>query len=500
MPAMVAQNQSDPAQAAAWGAALANHLRENFPNLAAAAREGVALDCTAFISSILSNDATTAQFTAICTVFENALARQTHQINQNDVTIFTLQEQVQLLARAGRSAPRRITVDPEKFSGSDKDIAVRQQKYVNWRSQINRCFVVDSEVFDTELRRIQFISGLLTDDAYDVNRDFFDTITENPHNPERWHWQSAKAVFQDLNTQYQTMDLSLKASQDFDNLYMTNKPFQNFVADFNRLASKCGKTPEQKVEALRKKVSQELSDALAILVIGRPAKTDFDGWSRLCQDVYNSLEEQKHIDRLRNNRPGSQNPNRAAQNQSARGAQNNPTPDAGDPMVLDAARPRPTRNQCREHNLCFYCKKPGHTVSNCEEKKRADARWGQPGMAPPQEQTASPQFGYGRGRGQPYNRDHAYPGRGQYYNSLVRPQNAQSRPAFNNPASDQNYQYPGNRFRQIEPGFVEGEITSSTTGSPPSSFTPSFTPSFTTGSPPPSLANQREPERQEGKD
>jgi len=488
--------QSDSAQAVAWGASLASHFKD-FPNLAIAAREGVALDCAPFVAGVLSDGGTTAQFTAICAVFENALARQVHQLNQNDVTILTqtaLVEQLSgsLLARpTGGNAPRRITTDPEKFSASDKDIAVRQQKYVNWRSQVNRCFVVDSEVFNTELRRIQFISGLLADDAYDVNRDFFDTITENAHNPELWHWKTSGEVFRDLNHQYETMDLSLKASQDFDNLYMTNKPFQNFVADFNRLASKCGKTPEQKVEALRKKVSQELSDALAILVIGRPTKADFDGWCKLCQDVYNSLEEQKHIDRLRNNRPGPrpQNSNHQnQQNQSARNAQNPqnaPTPDAGDPMVLDAAKPRPTRDQCREYNLCFYCKKPGHTVGNCEEKKRADARWGQPRAAlPPPEQMGPSQFGQGRGRGQPYSRGRPYPGRGQYQNLSARPQNVQPRSAFDNPTFDQNYQYPGNRFRQLETGFVEGEVASSTTGSPP-----------------PSFADLREPEHHhEGKD
>jgi hypothetical protein len=38
------------------------------------------------------------------------------------------------------------------------------------------------------------------------------------------------------------MDLAQQASQKFDNLYMLNKPFQNFVAEFRTLAQRCGKT------------------------------------------------------------------------------------------------------------------------------------------------------------------------------------------------------------------------------------------------------------------
>jgi hypothetical protein len=390
---------------ARWGAQLADALR-NCPNLASAVRGGLSIDCSQFIATASENEAFRAQFTTICDTLEGAFA---HLVGGHDVTIAELQQQNadlwgQLAAKTsladrlaesiansnsrGGGTARRISTDPEKFSGTEKDIPKRQQKYVNWRSQINRCFGMDREVFNTEYRKIQHISSLLTDDAYDVNRDHFDTITENPDDPEQWYWKTAEKLFDSLNAQYQTLDLSLQASQDFDNLYMTNKPFQNFIAEFNTLATKCGKTPEQKVEALRKKVSREISDALTMKT-ERPAKTDFDGWSAMCQKLYNNLQEQKHIDRLRNFRPSQQSrPNPQPQAP--------PPAESGDPMVLDAARQRPTRDQCRQFNLCFYCKKPGHIADDCEEKKRSDARWGQ--RYQPQNQ------GYGRGQHQSYGR------------------------------------------------------------------------------------------------
>lgn len=89
---------------------------------------------------------------------------------------------------------RRLTKDPEAFSGEEKDSAKRQQAYTNWRSQINRVFAVDRALFDIEFRTIQHISGLLTGGAYDIQRDAFDTVTESPDDPAQWHWATATEV------------------------------------------------------------------------------------------------------------------------------------------------------------------------------------------------------------------------------------------------------------------------------------------------------------------
>ena len=56
---------------------------------------------------------------------------------------------------------------------------------------------------------------------------------------------------------------------------MSNKPFQNFIAEFKSLASRCKKTTEQKVDALRLKVSQELSNAITHR--DHPQPTDYEG-------------------------------------------------------------------------------------------------------------------------------------------------------------------------------------------------------------------------------
>lgn len=84
------------------------------------------------------------------------------------------------------------------------------------------------------------------------------------------------------------LDLSCQATIDLDNLWMTNKPFQNFMAKFNRLAAKSGKMAAQKLELLKTKVLQEL----AAIVKGRsdkPTNDDCKGQSKLYQKIYLDL-------------------------------------------------------------------------------------------------------------------------------------------------------------------------------------------------------------------
>jgi hypothetical protein len=62
-------------------------------------------------------------------------------------------------------------------------------------------------------------------------------------------------VFKTLSDQHATLNLPRQAGIDFDNLWMKNKPFQNFITGLNKSAMKLGKTDLQKAEALMVRVS-----------------------------------------------------------------------------------------------------------------------------------------------------------------------------------------------------------------------------------------------------
>jgi hypothetical protein len=373
-----------------WGRNLAAGMAA-WPRLQQLAETvGITADPRDLIPTLVSHENTrqTAPLAAFFTLIENAMNHQANQADADNLDwqtkVTRLQVKVDDLTNAltcsvsrGSGQGRRISEDPEKFGGTEKDITKRQQQYVTWRSQIQRCFGMDEHIFNTEFRRIQHIASLLKDDAYDILREHFETITDNPTDPSKWHWQTHQDVFKTLNDQYATLDLSRQAGIDFDNLWMTNKPFQNFIAEFNKLATKSGKTDSQKVEALKVKVSQELAD-VSTNRSDKPKPNDFEGWCKLFQDIYQDLQEKIHLDKLRSNRPGARHapstqPPPQRTNQLTVNSTNS---DAGDPMVLDARRgPRPSREQCIQQGLCFYCKQPGHNKDNCAEKQKNDAKF-----------------------------------------------------------------------------------------------------------------------------
>ena len=90
-------------------------------------------------------------------------------------------------------------------------------------------------------------------------------MTINSDNVYYWACSTVEALFSILNVQYETMDLKLNTSISFDQLFQQKIPFSNFITKFDTLVFQCKKTDEQKINALKKKVSQKLIKKLATL-------------------------------------------------------------------------------------------------------------------------------------------------------------------------------------------------------------------------------------------
>lgn len=411
---------TNPENHAQWGVILANAINDSFPNIAAAVRPGVPCDCSNLASMLQDpvDNTYKSQVEALCqeaehamdhvinqnahlenriTDLETQLAQAKHALQAKDSITATLAEQLsKTLVRANpiESRPRRMTTDPAPFNGDEKDVKKRQQEYVNWRSQLVRAFSVDENVFTTEFIRIQHIAGLLGGSAYKLYRQKFDAVITHKGDQAIWPWNTYGDCLTELNKQFETLDLTLSASQAFDNLWMAKKPFQNFIAEFTILAEECGKTETQKVESLQLKVSQELANEMAHQLY-RPTKDNFPEWCKMYQTIYDNLVAKEHQDKLRsahpNNRPYQPQAHHQPQQQRQQA-------DAADPMVLDAAhQARPTREDCYANNLCLYCKRPGHFKNDCEEKKQADVRRNQAFRG----YGTGYSYGRGTGRGQP---------------------------------------------------------------------------------------------------
>lgn len=432
------------------------------------------------ITSSLQNQASQAS------VAQAQVADAQARIAELRETIETLQSTIgtlQIALRHGPQAPprRKYLRAPEKFTGEEQDIAKRQDQYTAFRSAVNRCLTADYEN-ESEFQKITFLANLLSSSAYTNNQVHFDAITDNPHNPDLWPrgWRTVSDIWSELNKQYQTLDLSRKASMDYDKCKMKKVPFGNFITEFKQLAIKCKKTAEQQVADLKLKVSQELIDA-SVNRPNKPSAADIDAWTVWWQGIYDDLEEKTHLDNQRKNQGTNFNRDQSKNHDKKHAtAAAPPTPDpSSDPMQLDAARQsqrlqtRYTREQCLELGLCTYCKKPGHFKAECKEKQANDAKYNAnadtrynpyASRFPPANQYQSPG---------PYRNAAAassYQGPGTYRNATTPSYQSQSSfpPAPRFPATPLRYASPMSPgpMQDVDlGGYVEGSVHSEESGS-----------------------------------
>ncbi|KAI0991060.1 hypothetical protein K3495_g17127, partial [Podosphaera aphanis] len=149
------------------------------------------------------------------------------QLEQKSALADTLASALANVKSSPKSIPGRLSKDPEKFNGEEKDMPKRQQQYTTWKSLIRNCFAQDYEIFNSERKRILHICGLLTGAAYSNNRIFFDSIIDSPKDNTKWHWKSASDLLASLDKQYETVNLKLDASIKFDELFQRKTPFPN---------------------------------------------------------------------------------------------------------------------------------------------------------------------------------------------------------------------------------------------------------------------------------
>jgi hypothetical protein len=383
-----------------WGATLSAAIESLFPAIAIAVRAGVEYDPTLLVHQLCEANPDDPAAWALRSmlqvtdtalehaVYERNVAQEQLQLRQTELQncqsdlrkksdlcdilstrlASLISQPVQPLLQPSASYPKRLSKDPLPFDGEEKEIKRRQQGYINWKSQLRLCFAQDSALFNTEKIKILHTVGLLRGDAYNNNRAIFDYMTSHPDDVSRWTCTTSNTLFAALDRQYETLDLKLDAGIDFDKLFQRKMPFPNFIAMFETLAYQSGKTDEQKVDALKRKISQELAEKLATLE-NPPAANDYLSWVKKCRTFYENIRVYEHNQSYKTGlyRPRPTNDLPTAL----------PSPQ-GDLIQLDRASlnriSSENREYCWANNLCFYCKEQGHSIENCKRKAVADSR------------------------------------------------------------------------------------------------------------------------------
>lgn len=387
-----------------WGARVAAALNE-FPAIQDVLQQGgITHDPSPLLDALADpSPAATAFKTSLQAVFQTINQGMTHHMNstqstcdavlqasaekdqhmaEKDRRIAELHTHVaQLLAREIQAprmlAPRRQNhTDPAKFNGKSTTSEDKQTRYNNWATLTQANLAIDTAYFDTDLKHFHYIFSLMEGGLLDTYREDFQNIVRNSTLPATWRWTSPAALWSTLDAQFNVVNTAQKAEHELLTVVMAQRDFHEFYTEFDTLAKKAKKNDAEKVMMLKSKITAALHD-MALHRETQPGKEDYLGWSKLYADCWERKKDREHIARLRNMNPALQQ-DRNFQNRPTTTSTTTATdPDA---MQLDAFRQgRPDRGTCIQQGLCFYCKNPGHSVYECNEKKTNDAKFGRTG-------------------------------------------------------------------------------------------------------------------------
>jgi len=378
----------------------------------------------------------------------------------------------------------RLSHDPEPFDGTEKNAVKRQEMYTAWKMQIKSNWMMDAGCFCDELRKLLHMSGLLKGDAHTTNKSAVQSVLDHPFDHTEWEYETGDALFEELDRQYEVVNIKLVAQRDFDKLEMSkNQNFPNFLSLFKQLAAQADKTNEQKVEALKKKVTNEIA-VLYMSLPNRPGDGDFNAWASATTKIWENIQEYEH------NQGRSKKWDKQTYDKQKQSHNSTPDPNA---MDLDSVRlSRLTdaeRQWCIDNNCCFFCRQPGHSRDNCPSKKKAAEDWDKGirggrggtrgggsgrGRGAPTSLTVDAYVPRGgRGGGNPYSRQTSSPNPYQnfgnanpYYNYVVG--GGTAAPQYSQAPPQQSPQYPQYPVQPLYnphspghiPGFVESEAGS----------------------------------------
>ena len=261
--------------------------------------------------------------------------------------------------------------DPEKFQGDRSQFDV-------FASKIREKMSVNYDRFPTAQSRLAYLSSRLEGRAYLHIQPY---IRNGIHTLKDYEegLQVLERAFGDQNR-------ARNAQNDLLALRQKNQEFGQFFAEFHRLALESGMHNDALPMILEAALSKELKQQL-MMVSGDIPNRDFHAYAKYLQELENRRRYFATIE-APTPRPSAPAPrNQIPRNLVPRTVpvstqvaaiptvSNNSGPTAGEPITIDNVKGRKitepgVREFCFKHELCFYCKEPGHGSMNCPNKSR----------------------------------------------------------------------------------------------------------------------------------
>jgi hypothetical protein len=259
-------------------------------------------------------------------------------------------------------APKRDKIDVQPFDGSDYSL------YPQFESALQAKFAIETVSFASEAAMVWWALGKLKDKAARVMNPWTEAYKADPTG------FTVQNMFAQMKVQFGDTERRKKALQQLQHLRQSNRPFEELLADFNRLLLEAGGhgwDDALKIGMLRAALNLGMKDRMVAVVEAE----DYNTYCQQVKGIADKLESLQKIKRFSRYPHGPRPTVRAEQQASPSASQ-----PANDTMewepthtrLQDKGKRRRAKwvsqeemDRRRKERRCLRCGATGHEVRTC---------------------------------------------------------------------------------------------------------------------------------------
>jgi hypothetical protein len=256
------------------------------------------------------------------------------------------------------SAPSSSSKGPKIPDGKKLTDGVKP-RYESWKIDVQGKLRALANQYSTPESRILYVKSMCEGDAAD---HLMARMRDDSPDP----YLDADEMFEHLDTIYLDANREINAKADFRVLMQKNMRFQTFLSKFNLLAMDAKKARSEWKEELYHKLNSDMKRAM-IKEANDPIISYAEFVSQ-CTMVANRLEqiarEEKSVAKDSKDSKDSKDAKPKGQGSGGSGRQ-------GAARAPRVELTDQERKDCKENELCYDCKQPGHIARFCPLRKKA---------------------------------------------------------------------------------------------------------------------------------